>query len=195
MQTYIFIYHSTNVWVTTIYQVLLDQQFLIQSQRGSTANIDTPWGRWAGNTVVSDGLSQTAVTPFFFISRRQSRPGFYRSGRSWYKGNPFRSKPIQQLFLKRKKREMLLLAPMLTLRIQISREFGGSLIAPRKFSTEESYLQATVGVGFSDWEQDVEKNIKTKMWEIEGIGEGDMERRRKYTRRMKETIIAERINI
>lgn len=90
---------------------------------------------------------------------------------------------------------MLLLAPVLILWTQISREFGVSLIAPKKFSTAESYLQATVGVGFSDWEQDVEKNIKTKMWEIEGVGEGDMERRRKYTRRMKETIIAERINI
>ena len=33
------------------------------------------------------------------------------------------------------------------------------------------------------------------MWEIEDVGEGDMERRRKYRRRMKETIIAERINI
>ena len=37
--------------------------------------------------------------------------------------------------------------------------------------------------------------MKTKMWEIERVGERDMERRRKYTRRMKETIIAERINI
>ena len=33
------------------------------------------------------------------------------------------------------------------------------------------------------------------MWEIEGAGEADMERRRKYTRRMKETVTAERINI
>ena len=40
-----------------------------------------------------------------------------------------------------------------------------SLIPPRKFSTEESYLQATVGMGFSDCEPDVEKNITTKMWE------------------------------
>ena len=31
--------------------------------------------------------------------------------------------------------------------------------------------------------------------ETEGVGEGDVERRRKYTRRMKETITAERINI
>ena len=45
---------------------------------------------------------------------------------------------------------MLLLAPVLILWIQTSREFGVSLIAPQKFSTEESYLQATVGVGFSD---------------------------------------------
>ena len=57
---------------------------------------------------------------------------------------------MQQLFLKRKKREMLLLAPVLILWMQISHEFGVSLIAPRKFSTEESYLQAAVGVGFSD---------------------------------------------
>ena len=32
------------------------------------------------------------------------------------------------------------------------------------------------------------------MWEIEGVGEADMEKR-KYTRRMKQIIIAERINI
>ena len=76
--------------------------------------------------VVSDGLSQTEITPFFFISQRQYRPGFYRSGRRWYKGNPFRSRQIQQLFLKRKKREMLLLAPVLILWIQISREFDCS---------------------------------------------------------------------
>ena len=31
--------------------------------------------------------------------------------------------------------------------------------------------------------------------ETEGVGEGDMERSRKYPRRMKETITAERINI
>ena len=147
-----------------------------------------------GNMVVSDGLCQTAVTPFFFIAQRQYRPGCYRSGRRWYKEDPFRSRRIQQLFLKRKKREMLLLAPVSILWIQISRKFGVSLIAPRKFSTAESYLEATVGVGSSDWEQDVEKNIKIKMWEIEGVGEGDMERR-KYTRRMKQTIIVERINI
>ena len=143
----------------------------------------------------SDWLSRIVVTLFYFLSKRQYRLNFYRSRRSWYKGNPFRSRQTQQLFLKRKKREMLLLAPVLILWIQTSREFGVSLIAPQKFSTEESYLQATVGVGFSDWKQDVEKNIKTKMWEIEGAGERDMERRRKYTRRMKKTIIAERINI
>ena len=81
---------------------------------------------------------------------------------------------------------MLLLALGLILWMQISCEFGVSLIAPRKFSTEESYLQATVGVGFSDWEQDVEKIIKIKMWEIEGVGERDMERRRQYTRKMRD---------
>ena len=57
---------------------------------------------------------------------------------------------MQHLFLKRKKREMLLLAPGLILWMQISREFGVSLIVPRKFSTEESYLQATLGGEFSD---------------------------------------------
>ena len=36
--------------------------------------------------------------------------------------------------------------------------------------------------------------MKTKMWEVEGVGERDRERR-KYTRRMRETITAERINI
>ena len=33
------------------------------------------------------------------------------------------------------------------------------------------------------------------MWEVEGVVERDMERRRKYTRRMRETVTAERINI
>ncbi|KAI4582986.1 hypothetical protein MJG53_008199 [Ovis ammon polii x Ovis aries] len=42
-------------------------------------------------------------------------------------GNPFRSRQIQQLFLKRKKREMLLLAPVLILWIQIS-EMNGQQI-------------------------------------------------------------------
>ena len=37
--------------------------------------------------------------------------------------------------------------------------------------------------------------MKTKKWEIKRVGERDMERRRKYTRRMRETMTAERINI
>ena len=65
-------------------------------------------------------------------------------------GKPFRSRQIHQLFLTRKKREMLLIAPVLILWMQIPREFGVSLIAPRKFSTAESYLQTTGGVGLSD---------------------------------------------
>ena len=128
MQTYILIYHSTNVWVSTIYQVLLDQQFLIQSQRGSICKHRHSLGEMGGyiQGSKSDWLSRIVVTLFYFLSKRQYRLHFYGSGRSWYKGNPFRSRQIQQLFLKRKKREMLLLAPVLILWIQISGEFDCS---------------------------------------------------------------------
>ena len=59
---------------------------------------------------------------------------------------------------------MLLLAPVLILWMQIPREFGVSLIASREFCTVECYLQETIGMRFSDREQDVEKNSETKKW-------------------------------
>ena len=63
---------------------------------------------------------------------------------------------------------MLLIAPVLILWMQIPREFGVSLIASREFCTVECYLQETIGMRFSDREQDVEKNSETKKWKDGG---------------------------
>jgi len=63
-------------------------------------------------------------------------------------GKPFRSRQIQQLFLTREKREMLLIAPVLILWMVIPREFGISLIASREFCTVKYYLQETIGMRF-----------------------------------------------
>ena len=67
---------------------------------------------------------------------------------------------------------MLLKAPLLILWMQISREFEVSLIASREFCTVEYYLKKTVGMRFSDREQDVEKNSKTKKWKDGGSWAG-----------------------
>ena len=87
-------------------------------------------------------------------------------------GKPFRSRQIQQLFLTREKREMLLIAPVLILWMVIPREFGISLIASREFCTVKYYLQETIGMRFSDREQDVEKNPETKTWKDGGSWAG-----------------------
>ena len=87
-------------------------------------------------------------------------------------GKPFRIRQIQQLFLTREKREMLLLAPVLILWMQIPREFGVSLIASREFCTVKYYLQEAIGMRFSDREQDVEKNSENKKWKDGGSWAG-----------------------
>ena len=83
-------------------------------------------------------------------------------------GKPFRIRQIQQLFLTREKREMLLIAPVLILWMVIPCEFGVFLIASRKFCTVEYNLQETIGMRFSDREQNVEKNSETKKWKDGG---------------------------
>ena len=87
-------------------------------------------------------------------------------------GKPFRSRQIQLLFLTREKIETLLIALVLILWMQISREFGVSLIASREFCTAESYLQETVGMRFSEREQDVDKNSEMKKWKDGGSWAG-----------------------
>ena len=63
---------------------------------------------------------------------------------------------------------MLLIAPGLILWMVIPCEFGVFLIASRKFCTVEYYLQETIGMRFSDREQNVEKNSETKKWKDGG---------------------------
>ena len=94
---------------------------------------------------------------------------------------PFRSRQIQQLFLTREKREMLLIAPVLILWMQIPPEFGVSLIASREFCTVKYYLQETVRMKFSDREQDVEKNSETKKWKDGGSWAGTHGKKEKNT--------------
>ena len=83
-------------------------------------------------------------------------------------GKLFRSRQIQQLFLTREKREMLLIAPVLILWMQIPREFGVSLIASRESCTVDYDLQEAVGMRFSVREEDVETNSETKKWKDGG---------------------------
>ena len=63
---------------------------------------------------------------------------------------------------------MLLIAPVLILWMVIPCEFGVFLIASRKFCTVEYYLHETIGMRFSDREQNVEKNSETKKWKDGG---------------------------
>ena len=73
---------------------------------------------------------------------------------------------------------MLLIAPVLILWMQIPREFGVSLIASREFCTVKYYLQETVRMRFSDSRM-LRETQKLKSGKMEGVGQGDMERRRK----------------